>query len=699
MRHSRSSGSRLLRWILFGVLGILILAVVAVVAFVATFDANAYKPRIIAAVRQATGRDLILAGPIGLKLSLHPAIEATDVALANPPGFSRPDMAKLGALDLGLDLTALLSGRIEVSRLTLVRPDILLERNKAGATNWSFAPAAAKPAPAAAPNSAPAPAASSSLPIFIREVRITDGHLGYRDDATGKATTVALASLAVTEASPDAPLALNATATVNGAPVRLAGQTGPLAALTGTNSAPWPVKLTLAAAGATLGLDGGIAHPAAASGIALALNAAIPDLAALSPIAGSSLPALKGLALTGKLSVPDTLAKGGRIEALALTLPGGRITGALGFRIGAVPDVSGTLSSPSLDADALLAALHGPAAPAPAHPAGGGGAAAPASPYLIPTTPLPLGALRAADADLTVSVAALKTGGEVWHDLAFHLLLKGGRLNLAPFSASPPAGKFALTLMLDAARPVPPLSFTLHAPGLALASLLKMAGESGLATGAVALDADIHGAGASPHAIAAGLTGTIVATMQGGTIDNATVNRMFGPMLAKANLSGLLAHGGTSRIECLAARLSARNGAAQLQPFLFASSLSTIDGDGTMNLGAETLNLTFRPQARAGGTGIAVPVAVGGTFAHPSYGLNQGAVAQAGVGAALSLLQGGKLAVPGSLQAKPVSCAASLAEARGQRPPAGTAAPSTAPTPAQKPAAPNPGSLLRGLFH
>ena len=700
MRPTRSSGSRFLRWVLLGVGGIVVLVIAAVVVVVATFNPNAYKAEIIAKVKVATGRTLVLSGPLSLKLSLHPAIEAKEVALANPPGFSRPDMARLGALDLGVDLTGLLGGRITVSRLVLVRPDILLERSKSGATNWSFAPARG---PHAASAAAPAPASSSSggMSIFISNVRIQDGRIGYRNDATGKETIVALRSLGVTEASRDAKLVIAAIATVNGAPVTVDATTGSLAALLGGESAPWPVKAKLTAASARLALDGTIAHPLTGAGIALGIDATIPDLAALTPVAGAALPPLKGLALTGKLAVPGAIAGGGRIENLVLTTPAGKLAGTLGIGLGAVPSVSGTLTSASLDADALLAALHSGSAAAPSGASSRGGPAAPASALLIPATPLPLAALRSANADLHVSVAALKTGGEVWRDLAFHLVLNGGKLTVAPFTATPAAGKLDLTLSVNAAAAQPPVALTLHAPGMALASLLKLVGEPGLATGDVALDANLRGAGTSPHAIAAGMDGTIVATMTGGTIDNAVVNKLFGAMLAKANLGGLLAHGGSSQIECLAVRLTAQRGQGRLDPFLFASSLSTIDGGGTMNFGSETLDLLMHPQARAGGTGIALPVAVRGTFAHPAASLSQSETAAAGVGVALSLLAGKKLAVPGALQAKPVSCATALAQARGQRPPPQAASPAggtAAPAPA-KPAAPNPGTLLRSLFH
>ena len=585
---------------------------------------------------------------------MHPTIEARDVALANPPGFSRPDMARLAALDLRLSLAALLHGRISIDRLVLVRPDILLERTKAGAVNWRFAPPerpAASPVRTPAHPSTGSPGSSAGSGVFVQDLRIADGTLGYRDDTTGKQTILSLRQARLYAASPTAPLLLDATATVNGTPITLTGRTGPLAALehpapalarasaprapstapstaSSTAAAPvpgsaaWPIRLVLTAAGARLAADGTIADPAAGRGVALGFDLHVPDLAGLGAVAGTVLPPVRQIALAGRLVAPGSIAQGASLQNFALTLPQGQLAGTLELRLGSVPALSGTLTSQSLDADALLAELHrGPATvqPAAAHPGGvrpggppsGGPPASPAtrpgpsvpaaprSGHLIPDTSLPLPLLRRADANLSVSVAALHGGGETWRNLSFHVALAGGKLVLAPFTATPPAGPLSLRLTLDAAQPVPPVALSVHAPGLALASLLALAGEKGLATGDVAIEADLHGAGTSLHAIAAGLDGVMAATMTGGTIDNALLDRLFGGVLAKANLATTVAHGGTSTIRCLALRLTAHHGVAQLAPFLFSSTLTTIDGSGTVNLGSEN----SRPDAASRGPG------------------------------------------------------------------------------------------------
>ena len=105
-----------------------------------------------------TGRQLVLAGPVGLKLSLFPTVTLQDVALANMPSGSRPEMARVGRVEAEFALLPLLSRRLELRRVVLRSPDLLLETDAEGRPNWAFAPpAAAQSTPADAPPRAASP--------------------------------------------------------------------------------------------------------------------------------------------------------------------------------------------------------------------------------------------------------------------------------------------------------------------------------------------------------------------------------------------------------------------------------------------------------------------------------------------------------------------------------------------------------------
>jgi uncharacterized protein involved in outer membrane biogenesis len=128
-------------WWLSAAALLLLLAVVALGGAVTLLDPNDYKPQIVAAVERGTGRTLSLGGPLRISRSLWPTIELTDVTLANLPGGTRPDLARVERIEAQLSLPALLHRRIEVSKLTLEGPNILFEF-VGGKPNWVLEPAA-----------------------------------------------------------------------------------------------------------------------------------------------------------------------------------------------------------------------------------------------------------------------------------------------------------------------------------------------------------------------------------------------------------------------------------------------------------------------------------------------------------------------------------------------------------------------------
>ncbi len=772
-------------WSLAVVIG---LVIVGAGIFLATFDPDSLKPRIVAAVKQQTGRDLALQGPIRLGLSLRPTLTVQGVAFANPPGFSRPQMATLDRLDLQLSLIPLLSHQIEIDRLVLIKPDILLETDAKGRRNWQFAPDAAgttpQPAPAAAPERTP-------TRISVAAVRIEDGTVTWRDAAAGQSTVVGIKTLDASATSPDANVHISAAATYNGAPFAVAGELGPLARLQDPGgSTPWPVQVSLETAGAKLAVDGAFTQPLEGRGYTIKLAANVPDLAALSPfLAGRELPALhdvnlaalladkggklpeiSGLTLhvgpsdltrtvaglkldkldvaAARLDQPVQVAGQGSFDNAPASVAGtfgvppallsGTVTGAvpIDLRVQAAgstmavkgtaasdahgrPSLQGDVKSDLIDADKILAAFHAAPAPPPAAADTGAKPTAPPSRpakdgHVIPDTPIPFDLLRPADADVTMNVAELKLGGAQYRAIALHVGLHDGQLRVDPFSADLPEGHLEGSLSADARQPAPPVALRLRAPGLAVQTLLAVLHEPGYAAGKLEVYADLHGAGATPHAIAGTLDGSLGLAMANGTIDNRLLGNTLGTILRDASVLDLVGRGGNSEIECFATRIDASHGIGTLRTLLLASSLLTLNGDGAMNLGAETLDLHVRTQARVAGTGLVVPLHVTGSFRAPSAAPDPAAAVTANAGTIAGLALRGATpfgAIAGALGEQKLlggggggaDCGAALAIARGQpasAAPAARPAPEPAPSrqPAQQQKPPNAGSVLRQLF-
>ncbi|WP_428487875.1 AsmA family protein [Rhodopila sp.] len=799
---------------LIAVASVIALVVIAAGIFLASFDPNSLKPRIIDAVKRATGRDLALNGQIGLKASLWPTIEVRDVSFANPPGFSRPQMATLQSLELQLGLLPLLSSKVEIDRLVLIHPDILLETNPVGKHNWEIKPEVSPSAPAAAQPSA---AAKHGAAVSVRSIQIQDGTLAYRDDRTGTARSLGSLGLDAKAASPDSSMRIHMSATYNGAAFTLAGDTGSLTRLQDSEATtPWPVNLALTVAGAKLAADGTLTHPLQGKGYDLSVNGSVPDLSALAPLLpppappplhdvtfaakvadrGSDWPAVSALTLhvgatdlgaqmhglslarldlstaslaqgvkadaagnlgntpftlsamlgptpglsLGAASQPipltmtlqaagtSTTAKatliaaaggfgdGAALRGLNLSSPDGDLSGDATLGLRPRPSLTATLSSNRIDLDALQAAMdHAEGQPAPQatpQPAGQPAAGPPPRQHggrLFSDQPIPFGRLRAADADLKLTIGTLRSGEADYKAIHARAVLNNGKLAIDPFTADLPQGHMDAKLSADADQAAPPVHVSVRAPGLALKSILTAVHQPSFANGKLEVQADLSGAGATPHALAASLDGSLGLAMADGMIDNRLLGSIFGQVMNELNALNLVGRGGASDLRCFGARLDAHHGIATIRALALSSSLLTMTGSGTINLGDETLAVTLRPEVRIAGTSVVVPIQLAGPIQKPATSVNKinaaesnvGSVAGAVVGDATPLgIVGGLLGANKLLGGGDI-CTPAMAAARGQAVPA-QAPPKPAPpqsNPAQSnPTLSNPAAELRKLF-
>jgi uncharacterized protein involved in outer membrane biogenesis len=126
-----------MRRALFAVLGLLVLVAAGIVALQVAIARGAFTTEVDAALERATGRS-VTHGAVSVGFGLRPRIVLTDAAVANLPGGSRPDFARIGRLEVRLALLPLVAGRIEIDSLHLADAEILLERDAEGRPNWAF---------------------------------------------------------------------------------------------------------------------------------------------------------------------------------------------------------------------------------------------------------------------------------------------------------------------------------------------------------------------------------------------------------------------------------------------------------------------------------------------------------------------------------------------------------------------------------
>ena len=127
---------KLLKWllILMACFALGLLALVVVLPLV--FDPNEQKDRLENAVADATGRSFEVQGEI--QWSVFPSIgfSAGPLLLGNADGFQSEQIARIGKLDISVQLMPLFAGRFEVGAVTIGDLELDLELNEAGENNW-----------------------------------------------------------------------------------------------------------------------------------------------------------------------------------------------------------------------------------------------------------------------------------------------------------------------------------------------------------------------------------------------------------------------------------------------------------------------------------------------------------------------------------------------------------------------------------
>ncbi len=297
-----------MKWktILIAAAGVVLVIIVAGVVALRSMDFNKYRGLIAGQVKTATGRELKIGGNLKLEIGFSPAVVVEDVSFSNAAWGSRPDMVKVRRFEVEVALIPLIFRDIQVKRLILVQPDILLETDAKGNGNWSLGDAAAATPPPAKPGEAKAGLAA----IGVEKVRIEKGTLTYRDGRTKRATVLALDRLDLKAPGMTSPLEIDFAGAYGGKAFTLAGTVGPLSEIQAP-SRPYPVTLSFKAGGATIEVDGTIAKPMEATGLDLRVKAKGDELAEVAKLADTKIPPLGPFAVSAQVT--------GSVEALSVS--------------------------------------------------------------------------------------------------------------------------------------------------------------------------------------------------------------------------------------------------------------------------------------------------------------------------------------------------------------------------------------------
>jgi AsmA family protein len=621
--------------------GTVALLLAAAIAYVMSIDFDRYRPLLAEEVKAATGRDLVIAGRLDLKLSLTPTLAVDNVRFANAPGGSRPDMATIARLEAQIALWPLLSGRVQIDRFVLSGADILLETDARGRGNWLFGPGDASP-PATS-------AAARPLTLTVGALTVRDSQLTYRDGHSGTVRRLALKTASLRDAANDSGLEVALQGSVDDLPFSVSGRTGGFAALFG-GTAPWPVSLRATVDKLAATVDGTIAQPRSGTGLSLDITAAADRLADLDRLAGAALTATGALKLGFHLADRDG---GFVLDRVAAQLGASDLAGSLELRTGARPRLDAKLTAGRLN----LADIVGPPTTTSARRNGE---------RIFPPDALPFAALKSADATLVLTVRQLVAGAAILDDVAVDLSLENGLLQLRKIAAQFRGSPLTATTSIDARPVLPQVAFSGRLTKFDLGRFLKESAATDLLTGAVDLELDGRGAGASVRQIMAGLDGRLVMVMGKAKLATPLFD-LIGADLVQSALPWA-AHDRETEINCAVARFNARHGLATSEAMLLDTTKVTVQGAGTVDLAGERLALVLTPEPKERSLiSLATPIDVGGSLAAPTVTPDRLALAKGAAGAVI-----GNVIVPFGFLVPLISggtgdenpCVAALAQAK-----------------------------------
>ena len=556
--------------------------------FAATINPAQLTQLLSSTVKEATGRELKIAGPVSLRIFPSLGITAEQVSLSNATWAEKSDMLRVQRLELDIELIPLLSKRVALNTINLSGVDAYLQTNKLGVGNWDFtlplsaevnttnAPISIQNSAATVPAVTPASTPAQADPVRIKNLNITNAHLRYQSFGSAE-KSVLLPKLSLISSSSKTDI--TGQAQYAAYQLSIKGKTSNLRdALDDWNISPVSIKVDLALTvnGKTLNVLGEIdKKPQALPSFNLNLSSKSFELA---PLAGSA--ALAGA--SGTKSVPKT-----------------------------------TSQSPGK--------------------------------FFFSDDVLPFDLLPEANGKLTINIEQLSIPGRVpMTGVKGNLVFSGPKININDLSFG--LGKGSGTVQVGLSQfqgPNPTLLIKGMAKGFTLEHLMDALDSNAKVKGGDAEIAfNLRSSGSTLHQLASKANGVVQLSIGKGSLDSRfidgsgdlliTIMDAVNPMRKKSD---------QTLLECAVVYLPMNQGQVTLDDSIgVVTDRLDIVLSGAVDLKTEALNIKIDPREKSGlttGVNLAGLVKLQGTLLNPQVGVNKEGVVNSAVSIGLGILTGG----------------------------------------------------------
>lgn len=600
------------------VAGIAVAPFLLAVLFIAIFGWSWLRGPIERATLERTGRALVIAGELDVDFGWPVSrLNAGRVSFANPGWAQEKQMVTAEGVHISIDLWQLLMRKVVLRDVALGRPVVFLEVGSDGRRNWLL----------------DLQQKDEESRIRIDRVSLDHGTLGYDDPAE---KTRLRAGLATSNAG----LAIDVSGFYKGLVFKGKGNGGPVLALR-NESTPYALNAHATVGRTVLDAQGTITNVVHVSAMDMQLSLHGDSLEELFPLFGVAFPATPAYATEGRL-----LHEGNawRYERFSGRIGSSDIAGRFAMDTGGKrPVVRADLDSKVLDLKdlgPLIGAVPGAVQAAKR-------SEAPAGARLLPELPFNAERWSSVDAEVSLKASTIRRASDVpLENLQVRMTLRDAVLTLDPFDFGLAGGHMASFVSLNGQADPIQAQARVRVRGLMLEKLFPDLDLWERSLGELNGEVSLRGRGDSVR--------QMLATSRGkGTlaVSDGHISRL---MMEKAGLhlweilAIRLRGDQLINMRCAVANVEVRDGVITPGALVFDTEVTTITGTGTVDLGAERIDLTLNQKTKnTSPVAFRSPIHIGGSFAQPEVGVDKGRVAARAVGAlALGLVSPVLLLLP-----------------------------------------------------
>jgi len=584
-----------------------------IAAVVMVWDWNWFRPLLEARLSAALGRAVAME-----RLEVRPGrvtnLTAYGVTLANPAGFEGPDLATIPRVNSGFEVdTWWRSNRIVLPAIELDEPRFNVIRTRTGENNLL----------------------SSSGPstIEIGGIDIRNGTAHVHDVLEQSDVTFAIDTH---HTGNEGALVVEGKGTHARQPISFHAIGGTLLALRDATK-PYPVNIELANGETRITLKGHIQDPLALRGADLNLVLSGPDMELLLPVTGIATPKTPPYRISGRLDFANGQVK---LSNIVGRVGSSDLNGELSIDPrGARPILTGSLLSHRVD----MQDLGGFIGSEPGRTTTPGQSPrqieqvrrAEADPRLLPTTPISLPKVRAADVHITYQGEKIIGGKAPFDSVSAKMDIDDGHIRLSPLRLGAGGGALSGTIDLMPAGELVEADVDVKLEHVNIANLLAAAGFGG-GQGTIDGTAKVKGRGASLSGILSHGDGAFHAVMPMGGNINALLVNLLGVELGRAFFAAI-GMPEKEGIRCMVADFVLQRGILVSRALEVDTTDHIVAGGGRIDIAREAMELTLRtdPKHFTIGT-LATPIVISGYFKDlhfaptPELALRSGAAAGLG---------------------------------------------------------------------